>query len=39
MEGKKHSNKGSKQVIKLSGPNGGNDGSQVPEINKWALRR
>ena len=28
-----------KQVAKPSGPSGRNDGSQVHEINKWALRR
>ena len=28
-----------KQVAKPSGPSGWNDGSQVHEINKWALRR
>ena len=39
VEGKKPSNKGSKQVTKPSGPSGRNDGSQVHEINKWGLRR
>ena len=28
-----------KQVAKPSGPNNRSDGSQVHEINKWALRR
>ena len=28
-----------KHVVKPSGPSGRNDGSQVHEINKWALRR
>ena len=28
-----------KQVAKPSGPSGRNDGSQVHEIKKWALRR
>ena len=28
-----------KYVAKPSGPSGRNDGSQVHEINKWALRR
>ena len=39
VEGKKPSIKGSKRVTKPSGPSGRNDGSQVHEINKWALRR
>ena len=38
VEGKRPSNKGSKQVTKSSGPSNRNDGSQVHEI-KWALRR
>ena len=36
---KKPINKGNKQVTKPLGPSGRNDGSQVHEINKWALRR
>ena len=39
VEGKKPNNKGSKQVTKPSGPSDRNDGSQVYEITKWALKR
>ena len=39
MEGKKAQQRLGKQVAKPSGPSNRNDGSQVHEINKWALRR